>query len=77
DSTIDSAEYRHRIAVDDQSIRVHLCHSPLREVEVLHDQLLQMFEQNPSLTPKDIIVMLPDVNAYSPFVKAVFAQNKG
>jgi exodeoxyribonuclease V gamma subunit len=72
DSTIDSAEYRHRIAVDDQSIRVHLCHSPLREVEVLHDQLLQMFEQTPSLTPKDIIVMLPDVNAYSPFVKAVF-----
>ncbi|ETI58077.1 exodeoxyribonuclease V subunit gamma [Marinomonas profundimaris] len=77
DSTIANAEYRHRIAVADQSIRVHLCHSPLREVEVLHDQLLQMFEHNPSLTPKDIIVMLPDVNAYSPFVKAVFGKGSG
>ncbi|MEL0638598.1 exodeoxyribonuclease V subunit gamma [Marinomonas sp. TI.3.20] len=69
---IQSAEYRHPIAIDDHSVRVHLCHSPLREVEVLHDQLLDMFERDPSLTPKDIIVMLPDVNTYSPFVKAVF-----
>lgn len=71
-SDIHSAEYRHPIAIDDHSVRVHLCHSPLREVEVLHDQLLDMFERDPSLTPKDIIVMLPDVNTYSPFVKAVF-----
>lgn len=72
DAHIATAEYRHLVDCDDQSIRVQLCHSPLREVEVLHDQLLQMFEQNPTLTPKDIIVMLPDVNTYSPFVKAVF-----
>ena len=71
------ANYRHKVLVDDQSVRVHLCHSPLREVEVLHDQLLDMFEKNPQLTPKDIIVMLPDVNAYSPFVKAVFSQAQG
>ncbi|TYL48444.1 exodeoxyribonuclease V subunit gamma [Marinomonas sp. IMCC 4694] len=68
--------YRHRIALDDQSIRVHRCHSPLREVEVLHDQLLDMFEKDSSLTPKDIIVMLPDVNTYSPFVRAVFGSTK-
>ncbi|MDB4838198.1 exodeoxyribonuclease V subunit gamma, partial [Marinomonas sp.] len=68
------ANYRHAICHDDQSIRVHLCHSPLREVEVLHDQLLDMFEADPELTPKDVIVMLPDVNTYSPFVKAVFGQ---
>ncbi len=72
DSAMTSAEYRHVIAQDDQSIRMHLCHSALREVEVLHDQLLDMFEKNPELTPKDVIVMLPDVNTYSPFVKAVF-----
>lgn len=77
DADIDNAMYRHPVAVDDQSIRVHLCHSPLREVEVLHDQLLQMFESDPSLTPKDVIVMLPDVNTYSPFVKAVFGNVKG
>lgn len=77
DASIANAEYRHSVALDDQSIRVHRCHSPLREVEVLHDQLLQMFESDPSLTPKDIIVMLPDVNTYSPFVKAVFGNVKG
>jgi exodeoxyribonuclease V gamma subunit len=77
-ANIKSAEYRHAVATDDQSIRVHLCHSPLREVEVLHDQLLDMFEHNPELTPKDVIVMLPDVNTYSPFVKAVFGnKNSG
>ncbi|NVK26422.1 MAG: exodeoxyribonuclease V subunit gamma [Flavobacteriia bacterium] len=77
DAKICDASYRHPIAADDQSIRVHLCHSPLREVEVLHDQLLHMFETAPSLTPKDVIVMLPDVNTYSPFVKAVFGSVKG
>ncbi|MCV2401286.1 exodeoxyribonuclease V subunit gamma [Marinomonas sp. C2222] len=74
DTKVTSSEYRHPIKEGDDSIRVHLCHSPLREVEVLHDQLLDMFEKNPQLTPKDVIVMLPDVNAYSPFVKAVFGQ---
>ncbi|MCB5161665.1 exodeoxyribonuclease V subunit gamma [Marinomonas algarum] len=77
DSTITRADYRHLIDEQDQSVRMHLCHSALREVEVLHDQLLDMFEKNSDLTPKDIIVMLPDVNAYSPFVKAVFGQGKG
>ncbi|WCN09966.1 exodeoxyribonuclease V subunit gamma [Marinomonas mediterranea] len=69
-----TAEYRHTVAASDRSVQVHVCHSPLREVEVLHDQLLALFETNPDLTPKDVIVMLPDVNRYSPYVKAVFSQ---
>ncbi|BFM51112.1 exodeoxyribonuclease V subunit gamma [Marinomonas sp. THO17] len=72
-----NSRYRHGIADQDESVRVQVCHSPLREVEVLHDQLLDMFECYPELTPKDVIVMLPDVNAYSPFVKAVFGQAQG
>ncbi|MET4694051.1 exodeoxyribonuclease V subunit gamma [Endozoicomonas lisbonensis] len=56
----------------DQSLHVHSCHSPLREVEVLHDQLLALFEQNPELTPRDVVVMLPDVDQYSPWIQAVF-----
>jgi len=77
DIHLSNSRYRHPIGADDQSIRVHVCHSPLREVEVLHDQLLDMFERDPQLTPKDIIVMLPDVNTYSPFVRAVFGQAEG
>ncbi|WP_062269182.1 exodeoxyribonuclease V subunit gamma [Endozoicomonas arenosclerae] len=56
----------------DQSLVFHDCHSPLREVEVLHDQLLRLFELNPELTPRDVVVMLPDVDQYSPWIKAVF-----
>ncbi|MCZ2720084.1 exodeoxyribonuclease V subunit gamma [Marinomonas sp. 15G1-11] len=66
------SSYKHIIASDDVTVQFHSCHSALREVEVLHDQLLSMFEQDSQLTPKDIIVMLPDVNQYSPFIQSVF-----
>lgn len=57
---------------DDASIAVHSCHNPMREVQVLHDQLLGMFASDRSLRPRDVIVMTPDVDAYAPFVEAVF-----
>ncbi|MBC2694699.1 MAG: exodeoxyribonuclease V subunit gamma [Desulfobacteraceae bacterium] len=56
----------------DTSIQVHSCHSPMREIEVLHDNLLAMFEEIPDLKPKDIIVMTPDIDTYAPFIHAVF-----
>ncbi|WP_440053453.1 exodeoxyribonuclease V subunit gamma [Pseudoalteromonas sp. T1lg65] len=60
------------IEPSDRSISFQDCHTPLREVERLHDYLLSLFDENPSLTPKDVIVMMPDVGVYSPFIKAVF-----
>ena len=56
----------------DNSITFHVCHSPQREVEVLHDRLLAMLEEDPTLTPRDIIVMVADIDSYSPFIQAVF-----
>lgn len=56
----------------DESIQIHSCHSPMREVEVLFDQLLHLFESLPGLTPKDIIVMTPDIETYAPYITAVF-----
>ncbi|MBC8481086.1 MAG: exodeoxyribonuclease V subunit gamma, partial [Planctomycetes bacterium] len=47
-------------------------HSPMREMEVLYDQLLHMFEKDPDLNPKDILVMTPDIETYSPYIQAVF-----
>ncbi|RGP53750.1 exodeoxyribonuclease V subunit gamma [Pseudomonas abyssi] len=61
----------------DHSIRFHLAHSPQREVEVLHDQLLAAFAADPNLKPRDIIVMVPDVNLYAPHIQAVFGQHSG
>jgi len=57
---------------DDISIRIHSCHSPLREVEVLRDHLLAMFDQAPGLLPGDILVTAPDIETYAPYVRAVF-----
>ena len=56
----------------DDSVQIHSCHSPLREMEVLYDNLLAMFEEDSRLLPKDIIVMAPDINTYAPFIHAVF-----
>jgi exodeoxyribonuclease V gamma subunit len=67
----DVAEKR-TVPSDDRSIQVHSCHSPLREVEVLHDHILSMMEEDSALTPADILVMTPDIEAYAPFVHAVF-----
>lgn len=67
---------RKPVSDDDQSIIIQSCHSPMREVEVLHDQLLDMLANDSSLTPKDIVVMMPDVNAYSPYIQAVFSSAK-
>lgn len=56
----------------DYSLQFHSCHSPMREVEVLYDNLLAMFENDPELLPNDILVMTPDIEIYAPFVNAVF-----
>jgi len=70
------AETRERWpAVDpacDPSIRFHVAHGRQREVEILHDQLLAAFNADPSLTPRDVIVMVPDIDAYAPHIQAVF-----
>ena len=56
----------------DSSLRFHIAHSPQREVEILHDQLLAAFNADPSLTPRDVIVMVPDIDTYAPHIQAVF-----
>ena len=65
-----------QIADTDVSLRIHACHSRIREVEVLHDQLLNLLEANRDLQPTDIIVMMPDISAYAPLIQAVFDRPK-
>jgi len=64
-----------RIVIEpkDNSFTLHLAHSVMREVEILHDNLLAMFANDKTLTPKDIIVMMPNIDLYAPYVQAVFA----
>lgn len=57
---------------DDRSVQLHACHGPARQVEVLHDALLHLFEDLPGLEPRDVLVMTPDIETYAPLVSAVF-----
>jgi exodeoxyribonuclease V gamma subunit len=62
----------------DRSIEFHIAHSAQREVEVLHDQLLSWFSETRGdpLRPRDVVVMVPDIETFSAAVHAVFDQHK-
>ena len=56
----------------DHSIEVHSCHGRARQVEVLRDAILHLLEADPSLEPRDVIVMCPDIEAFAPLIQATF-----
>ncbi len=60
------------LAADDDSIRVHSCHGRGRQVEVLRDAVLHLLEDDPTLEPRDIIVMCPDIETFAPLIQATF-----
>ncbi|MGN6282453.1 exodeoxyribonuclease V subunit gamma [Frateuria sp.] len=62
-------------AMADRSLRVHLCHTRLRELEVLRDVLLHELAERPGLKPADIVVMAPDIQAYVPLLPVVFGES--
>ncbi|MBF0163071.1 MAG: exodeoxyribonuclease V subunit gamma [Magnetococcales bacterium] len=59
-------------ATRDGSLRFHIAHGAGREVEILHDQLLAAFNADASLNPRDVLVMVPDIDAYAAHIQAVF-----
>ncbi|WP_038183357.1 exodeoxyribonuclease V subunit gamma [Vibrio rhizosphaerae] len=72
DQILTSSAHKQKVSNRDESLSIHQCHSPLREVEVLHDELLSLFDRHPELNPRDVIVMVADINTYSPVIEAVF-----
>jgi exodeoxyribonuclease V gamma subunit len=56
----------------DRSIELHLCHSRIRELEVLHDRLLGLFRERKDLCPDEVVVLMPDLAACAPLIEAVF-----
>jgi exodeoxyribonuclease V gamma subunit len=61
-------------AIADGTLQVHACHGPPRQVEVLREALLRLFELDATLEPRDVLVMCPDVETYAPLVRAAFEQ---
>jgi exodeoxyribonuclease V gamma subunit len=58
----------------DRSLAINSCHGPMREVEVLKDYLLDLFDdRDAAIAPDEILVLTPDIELYAPYIEAVFA----
>lgn len=60
----------------DESLQLHSCHSPMREVQILHDSLLHLFNTNSSVQAEDVLVMIPDISRYAPYIEAIFSNDE-
>jgi exodeoxyribonuclease V gamma subunit len=69
-----SAEERAARAHDpaDRSLQVHACHGPARQVDVLREVLVGLLADDPTLQPRDILVMCPDIETFAPLISAGF-----
>ncbi|MEA2282808.1 MAG: exodeoxyribonuclease gamma subunit [Solirubrobacteraceae bacterium] len=63
---------RPRLDPSDRSVEVHACHGRARQVEVLRDAILHLLEDDPTLEPRDVIVMCPDIESFAPLIQATF-----
>ena len=59
-------------ARSDLSVQVHACHGPARQVDVLREVLVGLLADDPTLEPRDILVMCPDIETYAPLISAAF-----
>lgn len=71
DRRLDQLE-RRPIAPADDSIAIHAAHGPDRQVEVLREVILGLLESDPTLEPRDIVVMCPDIETFAPLISAAF-----
>ncbi|EUA39132.1 exodeoxyribonuclease V, gamma subunit [Mycobacterium avium subsp. avium 2285 (R)] len=60
------------LAAGDRSVQIHNCHGPARQVDVLREVLLGLLADDPTLQPRDILVMCPDIESYAPLIMADF-----
>ncbi len=65
-------DLRPRLDRHDQSVQIHACHGRARQVEVLRDAVLHLLEDDPTLEPRDVIVMCPDIETFAPLIQATF-----
>ena len=68
----DSADTRHVLDPADRSIEVHSCHGRARQVEIARDAICHALADDPTLEPRDVIVLCPDVDEFAPLLHATF-----
>ncbi|WP_134742277.1 exodeoxyribonuclease V subunit gamma [Nocardioides sp. 503] len=57
---------------DDRSLQVHACHGAARQVDALREALVGLLQDDPTLEPRDIVVMCPDIETFAPLISAGF-----
>ena len=72
--SIDEARAAHTDVDSGAGLSFHMAHSAQREVEILQDHLLGLFANDPTLRPRDVLVMVPDINQFAPHIQAVFGR---
>ncbi|GAA1151203.1 exodeoxyribonuclease V subunit gamma [Nocardioides aquiterrae] len=60
------------LADGDRTLQVHACHGAARQIDVLREVLVGMLQDDPTLEPRDILVMCPDIETYAPLISAGF-----
>jgi len=60
----------------DRSLQVHACHGRARQVEVLRDCVLGLLADDPTLEPRDVLVMCPDIEDFAPLISATFGAGR-
>ena len=66
------AAARHHDPATDRSIAIHRCHSLSRQAEVLHDAILQAFQEIEGLEPHEVVIVSPCLQKAAPHLEAVF-----
>ncbi|MFC5993241.1 exodeoxyribonuclease V subunit gamma [Pseudonocardia hispaniensis] len=77
DDALPAPRQRPRIDPADRSVAVHACHGPDRQVEVLREIVLGLLAADPTLEPRDILVMCPDIETFAPLISASFGLTTG
>lgn len=62
----------HHLEPTDRSVQFHGCHGPERQVEVLREVVVGLLADDPTLEPRDIVVMCPDIEGYAAQISALF-----
>ena len=71
----DKSEYL--LKQSDGSVQIHLCHGATRQVEVMRDALLHIMKADPSIRPRDILVLCTDLEKYSSLIEPVMGAGLG
>jgi exodeoxyribonuclease V gamma subunit len=59
------------------NLRFHGCHYASRQVDVLYDELCALFRKDPTLKPREVLVLAPDIETYLPYIQSTFNGQNG